>query len=104
MRKLRTGKPKHPQPMQPLVMTRTRVLRFQSNVIVEYIVNCMTSGRPLPDYNTLMAMPWPSEDVDQFNMLHGYSVSGLPYRTRRAKNQADAASVSFLFSEIGRSK
>lgn len=81
-------KPPHPQPMQPMTWTGN-VIRFQSNAIVEFIVGAMTTGVNMPSYNELMAMPWADADRDQFNMLHGYSVSGLPYRSKKTQRIAD---------------
>lgn len=80
--------PRHPQPMQPIVRDTDGVARFQPNAIVAFIVDAMcganrggyivTKDGARLDYNDLMAMPWHDRDRDQFNMLHGYSVSGLP--------------------------
>lgn len=92
-------RPRHPQPLQPLVWDG-RVLRFQANALVRFIVEQLTGppgtqgailckdGERL-DFNALMAMPWSDADRDQFNMLHGYSVSGLPYRSRKTLIAAD---------------
>lgn len=85
-------KPPHPQPMQPMTWDGN-VLRFQTNAIVAHIVCAMTTGMKMPSYSELMAMPWADTDRDQFNMLHGYSVSGLPYRSSKTRRIASDLAV-----------
>lgn len=93
-------RPRHPQPMQPIVRATDGVIRFQPNAIVAFIVECLvdrpphdaaivtTDGRRI-GYSDLMAMRWSDADRDQFNQLHGYSVSGLPWRSRKRQIEAD---------------
>lgn len=95
-------RPRHPHPMQPIVRATDGVIRFQSNAIVAFIVESLV-GRPPHDaaittvdgqritYSDLMAMPWSDADRDHFNQLHGYSVSGLPWRSRKRALEADRA-------------
>jgi hypothetical protein len=93
-------KPRHPHPMQPIVKTADGVVRFQPNAIVKFIVEQLVGahrhGRIVAkdgseyDFNDLMDMPWSDEDRDHFNQLHGYSVSGLPWRSGSRQAQADA--------------
>lgn len=80
--------PEHPQPLQPIVYM-DGVLRFQPNAVVYHLVECMLHERPLPTFNQLMAIEWSDEDRDQFNQLHGYSVSGLPWRNEERQEEAD---------------
>lgn len=79
--------PEHPQPLQPIVLT-DGVPRFQPNAIVYFIVGLMLNDYALPTFNQLMAMNWSDEDRDQFNQLHGYSVSGLPWRNEERQEEA----------------
>lgn len=98
---VRSKKPRHPQPMQPIVMIEG-VVRFQPNAVVKFIVQQLVGayqqGRIISKdgtayrFNDLMGMPWSDEDRDQFNQLHGYSVSGLPWRSR--KRQAEANEIA----------
>lgn len=82
-------RPRHPHPMQPIVRATDGVIRFQRNAIVDYVVEMISGRAPVVDYNGLMSMPWSNEDRDQWNQLHGYSVSGLPWRSRRRQAEAD---------------
>lgn len=90
--------PRHPHPMQPVVIATDGVARFQKNAIVEHIVHCLCGRYPVPSYNQLMAMPWSDADRDHFHQLHGYSVSGLPYRDEELMRRADLA-VEVLVSQ-----
>lgn len=82
-------RPRHQHPMQPIVRDTDGVIRFQRNAIVEHVVEMLSGREPMFDYNALMAMPWSDADRDQWNQLNGYSVSGLPWRSRKRRNEAD---------------
>lgn len=96
---IRPKTPRHPQPLQPIVRDSDGVIRFQSNAIVQFIVeqlvgahqhgSLVSKDKSVYGYNDIMAMPWSDEDRDQFNQLHGYSVSGLPWRSRKRQAEAD---------------
>ncbi len=94
-------RPRLPHPMQPIVRATDGVVRFQANAIVAFIVESLV-GLPGHDaaivtvdgqritYTDLMSMRWSDADRDHFNQLHGYSVSGLPWRSRKRQDAADA--------------
>ncbi len=94
-------RPRHPHPMQPIVRATDGVVRFQANAIVAFIVESLigvpchdaalitVDGRRLT-YTDLMSMLWSDADRDHFNQLSGYSVSGLPWRSRKRQSEADA--------------
>lgn len=97
--------------MQPIVRATDGLIRFQANAIVAFIVESLvgapphdavivtTSGARI-SYGDLMAMPWSDADRDHFNQLHGYSVSGLPWRSR--KRQAEANRIADSVARRGR--
>lgn len=96
-RRVRSDVTKHP--MQPIVIADDGVVRFQPNAIVAFIVDLLV-GSDAPGalvagdstrltYNDLMGMPWSDADRDHFHQLHGYSVSGLPWRSQKRQAEAD---------------
>lgn len=76
--------------MQPLVRDDARVIRFQSNAIVRFLLDWSTQkGMGL---NELALMHFSDEDRQQFAQLIGYSLSGygeLPYVTNKAYARAE---------------
>jgi len=80
--------PKHP--LQPIVIDRSKVARFKSNKIVEWLLeNARANG---VDMNTLAMMDFDKNDRWQFAQLIGYSVSGigdLSYRDNDDLAEAD---------------
>lgn len=68
------------KPMQPIVVDKHSVPRFQENAIVSYLLDWASSrGCSL---NDLALLPFSDADREQFAQLIGYSVSGygdLPY-------------------------
>lgn len=108
-------RPRHPQPMQPIVMATDGVLRFQPNAIVQFIVNAIvgdthgpagivTAGGTRITFNDLMAMPWTDADRDHFNQLHGYSVSGLPWCDKKLMAEADRIAERVARKHPGRGR
>lgn len=80
-------KPHHP--MQPIVLDNKGTPRFKRNAIVCHLLD----SHPQADMNTLVLMPFSSEDRRQFAQLIGYSVSGygeLPYVNKAQCQAADA--------------
>lgn len=59
-------------PMQPIVYSKDKVIRFKENVIVSFLLN---SGPN--DMNKLAMMNFSKDDWTQFYQLIGYSVSGF---------------------------
>lgn len=102
-----TDSPERPQPLQPIVMV-DKVIRFQPNAVVKFIVDQLVGayehGKIVSkdgtnySFNALMSMPWSDEDRDQFNQLHGYSVSGLPWRSQQRQAQADRIAAKLTTS------
>lgn len=86
---------RQPEPMQPVVLDKEGVARFQENAIVRYLLDFATSrGASL---NELAMLPFSDEDRRQLAQLIGYSVGGyseLGYvdnaSCRRAMRKADA--------------
>lgn len=86
--------------MQPIVRATDGVIRFQANAIVAFVVSSLI-GKPGHNaaittvdgkritYAELMCMPWSDEDRDHWNQLNGYSVSGLPWRSKKRRAIAD---------------
>jgi len=82
--------------MQPVEWDGRGVVRFKQNDIVAFLLRFAAwRGMTL---NELHGMPnalgievpeFSSEDWDQFNQLHGYSVSGCPLRDERHQARAD---------------
>ena len=59
-------------PMQPIVRASDGVIRFQSNAIVQWLLD---SGRL--DLNVISIMPFSDDDRMQIAQLIGYPVSGF---------------------------
>ncbi len=80
-------RPRQPHPMQPIVMATDKVIRFQANAIVRWLLD--VGGM---DMNTIAQTSFAREDREQFAQLIGYSVSGygeLPYVRRAVLAKAD---------------
>lgn len=77
-------------PMQPIVMAKDGVIQFQENVVVRRLLDEATARGF--DLNALVraCADAPATDWDQFNQLIGYSVSGLPWKQKRTRDEADA--------------
>jgi hypothetical protein len=74
-------------PMQPLQRDEEGIIRFQSNPIVEYLLD----AGPF-DMNHLRMLPFPAWAREQFLQLIGYSVCGfteLSYVREEVKDHAD---------------
>lgn len=83
-------------PMQPVIWDGAGTIRFQKNAVVDKLLQlAQLKG---VDLNTLhvAASDAPAGDWDQFNQLIGYSVSGCPLRTIRAKYFADKRAAELL--------
>ncbi len=81
-------------PMQPIVFAEDGVIRFQKNVLVEYLLDA--AGKFGLDMNHLAIIPCPRSDREQFAQLIGYSVSGfgeLSYARNKTVARADAKSA-----------
>jgi hypothetical protein len=70
-------------PMQPIELVRD-VLRFRKNTLVCHLLD--NGGI---DMNMLARVECPPEERDQFLQLIGYSVSGAPLTTKRARKKRD---------------
>ncbi len=95
-------RPRQPHPMQPIVRATDGVIRFQRNAIVSHLVEMLSGRSPMVDYNGLMAMPWSDADRDHFHQLHGYSVSGLPWRSPKRQAEADRIAEQISRKHPGR--
>lgn len=87
-----------PQPMQPVVIDKDGVARFQENPIVRWLLDI---AMPYANLNTIDAMNFSDEDRSQLAQLIGYSVSGygdLSYavHVKEADEAADAAAEAVL--------
>lgn len=90
-------------PMQPIKFDRHRIARFQENAVIRALLDAATErGFGL---NELHATAWakPREDWDQFHQLIGYSVSGLPWRQRRTRDEADDV-VTKMFQQMSKKR
>ena len=59
-------------PVQPLVVDEHKIVRFQENKIVRFLLD----AGPF-DLNQLACMEFPSEDREQLAQLIGYSLGGF---------------------------
>jgi len=59
-------------PMQPLYKDEHGVVRFKSNLIIDYLFRA-----GILDLNRIGIMSFPQEDQEQLAQLLGYSVSGF---------------------------
>lgn len=79
-------------PMQPVVMTKEKIVRFQENAIVRWMLDEATA-RGVFDLNTIARMPFDDADRMQLAQLIGYSVSGygdLSYVSDKSFSEAAA--------------
>lgn len=75
------------QPMQPLVVDASNVVRFHANKIVRFILD--NGGI---DLNKLACLPFSDEDRTQFAQLIGYSLCGFHELSYVSDEDAIAAS------------
>lgn len=88
---MKTLRKKARHPIQPLVETASRVVRFKKNAIVCFLLD---GGKF--DMNDLAVMNFSAEDREQFAQLIGYSLSGfgeLSYVANKTYESAAAQPV-----------
>jgi len=86
-----TGRVKHP--MQPVVWSENNILRFQQNRVVDLMLKQLEKrGYTLNDLYPDLHREYDDEqifdDIDQFNQLIGYSVSGIPLNDESIQDRA----------------
>ncbi|RLC00464.1 MAG: hypothetical protein DRI57_32265 [Deltaproteobacteria bacterium] len=80
-------------PMQPQHVDRYGIHRFRSNAVVAELIRHFRANGG--DYNALASMFHDrAAHWQQFNQLHGYSVSGIPNMSREDYAVADKACES----------
>ncbi len=93
------------QPMQPLVITPDRLIRFHANAIVRWMLEQGREGKRF-DMNLIAMQDFSVEDQMQFAQLIGYSLSGyadLSYVTDESYEEASVAAEP-LRSELATGK
>ena len=91
-RESRNGK----HPVQPIYMDNHGVVRFKSNLIIEYLLDNSNIN-----LNTIASISFPQNDREQLSQLIGYSVSGfggLSHVSNQLRDRCDIA-VSKLISK-----
>lgn len=84
-------------PMQPAHLVNG-VLRFRKNALVCHLLEVVT--RVGVGLNELCRVSCPPDERDQFQQLIGYSVSGAPLRTKRARRKRDKIQAAYEQGEI----
>jgi hypothetical protein len=83
-------------PLQPVIWDGKGVIRFQKNAVVNTLFELAAAKGVDLNLLHIAAATAPAADWDQFNQLIGYSVSGCPLRTIRAKYFAERRAKELL--------